>query len=144
MRYGIEYLRKLGNYADNEGIKEIAVDMLNKIPREPYFEYYAVLERLKIHELLAYRSVCLALDHSDITTVEKAYLEYEKLCPEYKKKTHHLMTFRKYVRNLAKFKLINKEIKQYSKYGRYNEISLSYNPNGLKKEVEMYLNQKLS
>ncbi len=143
MRYGIEYLRKLGTYADTKGFKVILPEHLKKIPKEPYFEHYEVIEKLSIHELLAYKSVCSALDHSDITTIEKAYLEYEKSCTEYKKKTHHILTFGKYIRNLAKFKLINKEIKQYSKYGRYAEISLSYNPKGIKKEVEMFLNQKL-
>ena len=57
----------------------IGPDMLNKLPKEPYFEYIEIIEKLRIPELLTYTSVLLALNNSETTTVEKVYLEYNKI-----------------------------------------------------------------
>lgn len=144
MRYGIDYLRKLGIYADHQRLKQITVNLLKEIPLEPYYEYIEILERLKDHELLAYAGVLYSLINSETTTVEKSYIEYNKLCEIYNQKAHHIRTFGRYIRALAKLNLIIKELKHYPiPGGGYDEISLSYNSNGIKKEVESYLKQKL-
>ena len=145
LRYGIAYLRKLGIYADKEGYNKITPEMLNKLPKETYFEYLEIIEKLRIPELLIYTSVLLALNNSETTTVERCYLEYNKLCEEYNKKSYRIITFGRSIRKLAKFNLIAKELKHYPIVGGgYSEISLPYNSNGFKKEVELYLKQKLT
>ena len=144
MRFGIEYLRKLGIYVDKEGLKKITPDLLENIPKEPYFEHLAIIENLNNHELLTLYSTLIILSNSGSTTSKQIYHEYRKRCNKFNQKPHVLMSLQKYLRILTKSNLITKETKSYPRPGgTYHEISLSYNPNGLKKEVEMFLNQKL-
>ena len=142
MRQGIDLLRKLGLYIDKKGYKKATVEMLNNVSKMPYLKYAEILNKLRYHEFLAYKSVLLALANSDTTTVEEAYLKYKRLCEELHEKSYVIMQFRRTLRNIKNFDLLNSKLVRINPRGQHLVISLPENANESKQEIETYLNDK--
>ncbi|HMF34850.1 MAG TPA: AAA family ATPase [Candidatus Lokiarchaeia archaeon] len=129
IRHGIEMFRDVGKQADAKGEDEITVEMAryarNKV--HPTFRG-ELLDQFKGHELLSLLGVVRKLRSIDepFVVVEDAYADYCSACEERGIEPHTITTFRKYIRNLTKSKVLNGQTKQIaeSQRGRHMEITL--------------------
>jgi len=135
MRHGIEILRKCGLYADKEGFEHINADLVREASNEVYPTFRGdIIDKLSDHELLALYGICqsLKIKSESYTIVDDSYKEYQAICEAYDITPHVKMSFRKYIRQLNKLKIIASKTVRISedKRGRRLEITLLDIPSG--------------
>ncbi|MHA1343206.1 MAG: Cdc6/Cdc18 family protein [Promethearchaeota archaeon] len=129
MRHGIEILRKSGHYADREGLNRITADIIRDASNEVYPTFRGdIIDQLNDQELLSLTGIVKSLinNNEPFTLVDNAYEEYQAVCEIYDINPHVKMSFRKYVRQLNKLKIIaTKTVRiEEAQRGRHLEITL--------------------
>ncbi len=128
-RHGIDILFQAGKKADFDGESQVTAEMVRLVKDRVYSTFRIdALDRFKDHELISALGVARALKPKDITyiLVEDGYDLYKIACEERSIEPHTITSFRKYVRNLSRFKIIMSETVQVedSKRGRHSRITL--------------------
>ncbi len=129
MRHGIEILRKCGLYADKEGLSYINADMVRSASQDVYPTFRGdIVDKLKDQELLALYGIARSLINNDepYTLVDDAFMEYESSCETFNQEPHVKMSFRKYIRQLKKLKIITSKTERIddAERGRHLRITL--------------------
>ncbi|GAB4330587.1 MAG: hypothetical protein Kow0069_38200 [Promethearchaeota archaeon] len=128
-RHGIQLMLQAGKFADSEGASQVTGEMVRSVKDRVYSTFRAdVLNQFKYHELLAALGVARRLRFTDepFVLVEDCYEDYVVACEERNEKPHTVTSFRKYLRNLARFKVVLTETVQVekSKRGRHSRITV--------------------
>ncbi|TFG07778.1 MAG: hypothetical protein EU539_04055 [Promethearchaeota archaeon] len=147
MRHGIEILRKCGLYADKERLDRIDADMVREASNQVYPTFRGnIIDDLNDQELLALLGIVRSLISSKepYTLVDDAYEEYVAVCENHSVEDHVKMSFRKYVRQLKKLKIISSKTVRIedAQRGRHLQITLLDIPPSKLEEYLMELFKK--
>lgn len=146
IRHGIEMFHSSGKQADAQAEGEISVEMARQARNQVHPTFRGeLLDSFKGHELLSLLGIArkLRATGGSYVVVEDAFEDYCAACEERGVEPHTITTFRKYIRNLTKSKVLNGQTKQIaeSQRGRHMEITLFDIP---ARELEILLEQMLA
>lgn len=129
-RHGVDILFLAGKTANGKGLDHITSEIVRLVKDRVHSTFRAeALDQFKSHELLAALGIARTLRFTEeaFVLVDDAYQEYQAACEEHDKRPHTVTSFRKYVRNLDRFKIISSRTVQAekSKRGRHSQITLT-------------------
>nr|BDI55026.1 MAG: Orc/Cdc6 origin recognition complex [uncultured archaeon] len=151
LRHGIEILRSCGQYVDETGISKLNIENIQNIASKIIYSKFRadIIDQLKPHNLFTFYAILIdsRLSYNQFVLVDTSYIVYKLICKELGIKPHVEMTFRKYIKDLAKLHLIISELCKISDKirGRHLKIQLPFDKETAKtieEDLKKYLENK--
>jgi archaeal cell division control protein 6 len=126
LRHGIDILRRAGQFADKNNLKEIGPLVMKRFKTQAYSQFYEKIEHLHNSVKITLLAIleCIRASNQRKTIVNESYRRYQELCEKFQIRAHVKMTFRKYCRDLIENKLIKSRMEKVKKgKGRLNKFT---------------------